>query len=313
MSVTAPPTMTRREQSALLRIPMPLLPPTLDGLAPRDGRPSLYRAGDGALLTAITYEPRSAPRAWTLVYLHGIESHAAWFALVAPLLAESGIRVVCLERRGCGRSLPELPRAHARNTRQLWDDVRMFITNERNAGHRIALAGLSWGGKLALSFALREPRLIERLFVINPGLVARVDLPGWRKLQVATSAVIRPRQRFRLPLRPAMFSKRKPAVDYIKRDPLRAKSASARFLTVSRMLDMWLAKQVSRRTTPTVAFLSDDDEIIDTTATLERLQRGSGPLEVHQYPFAHALQFEAPRAIANEIILTLDQADATTP
>ena len=94
-----------------------------------------------------------------LLYLHGIESHAGWFIESASLMNTRGWPVVLAERRGSGRNTED--RGHARSCRQLLADV--FCAARYCQQHwptcRVHLAGVSWGGKLALAAALNLSKI----------------------------------------------------------------------------------------------------------------------------------------------------------
>ena len=90
------------------------------------GEERTYTAADGTELPLCVWwagQPRAA-----VVYLHGIQSHSGWYAASSRAMAEAGIAVYQIDRRGSGRDkdviglLPispcsRLPRArHAHRT-----------------------------------------------------------------------------------------------------------------------------------------------------------------------------------------------------
>ena len=89
-----------------------------------------------------------------LVYIAGLDGTGELFFKQAPLLARRH-RVVTFRSRDDGNFSYE----------DLTDDIALII---RDLGARQAtILGESFGGTVALSFALRYPRMVERLVVIN--------------------------------------------------------------------------------------------------------------------------------------------------
>ena len=107
------------------------------------------RLNDGYTSHARLWMPASCVGA--VLYLHGIQSHGLWFEASARRLAEAGLAVLMPDRRGSGRN--QVDRGHAGNPRQLFRDVATGFDelHIRTGFDRFHLAGVSWGGKLALA------------------------------------------------------------------------------------------------------------------------------------------------------------------
>lgn len=89
-----------------------------------------------------------------LIYIAGLDGTGQLFFKQTPLLTSSH-RVVTFRSRDQGRFTYEV----------LTDDLAAII---RNLGEKQAtILGESFGGTVALSFALRYPQMVERLVVIN--------------------------------------------------------------------------------------------------------------------------------------------------
>jgi 3-oxoadipate enol-lactonase len=89
-----------------------------------------------------------------LIYISGLDGTGQLFFKQAPALARS-YRVVTFRSRDNGRFTYE----------DLTDDVAAII---RDLGEQSAtILGESFGGTVALNFALRYPQMVERLVVIN--------------------------------------------------------------------------------------------------------------------------------------------------
>jgi len=262
-----------------------------------------FRTADGSTLGYIAYTAPAADTA--LVYLHGVESHAGWFAQAAGLLRQRGYDVFCLDRRGSGinRENRGYTPGHIDDYRTLLADVHDFMAPLRERYRRVVLTGLSWGGKLATAQALAYPQDLDALILITPGLKARVDVSLPTKLQILLAAQFSPQTRIASPIEPEMFTTTPRYLDYINADPLRLTHATARFYWQSSRLDAWLDGNIDRLDTPLLLFLAGRDRIIDNAGVLELLQRSGLPqFEVIDYPDqTHSVQFDAPGRLVQDM------------
>jgi pimeloyl-ACP methyl ester carboxylesterase len=96
--------------------------------------------------------------------LHGFPEHAYSWRYQMPLLARLGYRVWAPNLRGYGNT--DSPQeVSAYKTRTLVEDVAALI-QAANAKETLLLAH-DWGGVLAWSLAMQQPRLINRLVILN--------------------------------------------------------------------------------------------------------------------------------------------------
>ena len=107
-----------------------------------------------------------------LVLLHGLASTCRIWDLVAPILAED-FSVVALDQRGHGLSdKPDQGYDFASVSR----DLREFV---REMGmERPLVVGHSWGGSVALEFAVRYPELPSGLCWVDGGMIEISGRPG---------------------------------------------------------------------------------------------------------------------------------------
>lgn len=97
-----------------------------------------------------------------LLLLHGVTGHAWLWLEVATRLAP-GQRVIALDLRGHGQSQwsADLQYDSAQHVLDLQGVVQALRLE------RICLAGLSWGGLIAIAYAARNPSVVSRLAVID--------------------------------------------------------------------------------------------------------------------------------------------------
>ena len=262
-----------------------------------------YAASEGANLAYVSYTGSGARTA--LIYLHGIESHAGWFAIAAGLLRERGYDVYLLDRRGSGlnRENRGLVSGYVDSYETLIADIHAFIRAQRPRYERVFLLGLSWGGKLATAYALSHPEDIDGLVLITPGLRAKVDVTLPQKLKIALLSPLNPGARVGVPIQPTMFTSTPQYLDYIRNDPLRLNSATVRFFWQSRRLDSFIEGAIETERLPVQLFLAGKDTIIDNEGVTALLRRArNAEMDVVEYADqTHSIQMDAPQRLVDDI------------
>src|SRR4051794_6240412 len=111
-------------------------------------------ASDGYPIHVAVWPASGATRG-RVVVLHGVLSHGGWYHTLCWTLSEAGFETHFLDRRGSGANRQE--RGHAPSSRRLLDDIaeRLAALREADSAMPIALAGISWGGKLAVIAAAK--------------------------------------------------------------------------------------------------------------------------------------------------------------
>jgi acylglycerol lipase len=268
-----------------------------------------YQAADATALPMRVWSPQR-PRA-VLVYLHGIQSHSGWYEASSRHLAEAGVAVYQLERRGSGTDRTH-ERGHVDRAETWLEDVAAAA---RLAGGETGLCGVSWGGKLALACAAHRPDLYRSLILAAPGILPRVDPTLAVKARVAQSLLTgRPLQRFPIPLQdPHLFTENPDRVRYIAGDPLSLREVTARFMYESRRLDAMARDAARVATRPTLLALAEKDRIIDNAATRALVEAmPCSRRRVIVYPGAsHTLEFELdPAAYFRALVAWIEEVEA---
>jgi alpha-beta hydrolase superfamily lysophospholipase len=264
-----------------------------------------FTAADGAVLGYVAHRRRGGAARAAFVYLHGIESHAGWFDRAAELLCAAGADVFCLDRRGSGinRENRGFTSGHVARCEVLFADVHAFAGTLRGRYPHLWLIGLSWGGKQAVAHALVHPRDFDGLVLITPGLRARVDLRVGQKLEALLGSVLRPTAAIEIPITPEMFTETPAFLEALARDPLRLRTATARFFMVSRGLDGLVEQRIGELRLPVLVVLAGHDRIVDNPGVLELLRRVPAPLTVRTYEDqTHSVQFDAPERLVADIV-----------
>jgi alpha-beta hydrolase superfamily lysophospholipase len=114
----------------------------------------------------------------SLFYIHGIQSHGGWLFETGPQLAQRGIQVFALDRRGSGRS--EGPRGDTPSLEHLLDDyLRGFQAAAALAGEEplngsdctaFTAIGQSLGGSVLAGLVASGRLPVDRLIFCAPAL-----------------------------------------------------------------------------------------------------------------------------------------------
>ena len=265
---------------------------------------------EGAGGTPLRYRVVRADRErFALLYLHGIESHGAWFLRAARELARHGCTTYLLDRRGSGLNRDGEPShdGDAESAEVLLEDIRRFRAHTSLA--TVVIVGLSWGGKLAVAAALDQPAGVRAVVLVTPGLVPAVDLSFGNKLRALASLASGGHAPIELPIEPEMFTHTPRWLDYIEHDPDRLTRVTARFLRASRSIDHRLRSPQAALTAPVLLLLAGHDRIIDNQRTLALLESlCHRDLRVRRYEDStHSIQFDDTARLVDDVSAFLEE------
>jgi alpha-beta hydrolase superfamily lysophospholipase len=108
----------------------------------------------------------------TLLYIHGLQSHAGWLFQTGPALAERGVSTYALDRRGSGQSAG---RRGDVSSYQVWIDdyvAAIRTIRERHRALPFTIFGQSMGGSLATALSVRQDADFDALVLCTPALNA---------------------------------------------------------------------------------------------------------------------------------------------
>ena len=265
-------------------------------------------ASDGYRLHLLSWPTGGIPRG-RVVVLHGVQSHGGWYHGLGRALASAGYEAHFPDRRGSGAN--EQDRGHTPSAQRLVDDIAELLQSLRDAGPGpIALAGISWGGKLAVLAAADHPELVDGLALICPGLHPRVGVDRAGRKRIALAYFVARRKRFPIPLSdPALFTSSPEGQAFIAADPLGLRDATAGLLAASTFIDRRVRKAPRRVKSPVLLMLAGQDRIVDNAQTLAYVNALATPdRRVIEYPEAHhTLEFEPdPDRYARDLVAWLD-------
>ena len=253
-----------------------------------------WLASDGYPIRVKRWQP-TRPNRGFVVILHGVQSHGGWYANLGRMLASRGYAAHFPDRRGSGANRQD--RGHTPSMGRLLADVTEYLATFRQSDPEklIALAGISWGGKLAVIVAGREPRLVDALALICPGLHPRVGVSRSERLRIALAYFLNRRKTFPIPLSdPSLFTDSKTGREFIANDPLGLHAATAGLLAASTFIDRLVRRMPQSVQQPALLMLAGRDRIVDNDRTRAYFDRlASRDRQVIDYPEGHhTLEFD---------------------
>lgn len=269
---------------------------------------------DGYEVAALVWRGSAREPAARVVVLHGVQSHAGWYHGLGRRLAAAGFEAWFPDRRGSGANT--VSRGHAPGASRLIEDVAEVCRDgERGAlSDSIAraiptvVAGISWGGKLAVATAARHGEVVDAVALLCPGLTPRVSVPLRERMGVV-GAMLTGRSRrkfFPIPLAdPALFTSEEDARQFIANDPLSLRRGTAGLLASSFFLDRIVRKSPGSMRQPVLMVLAGQDRIVDNDRTVRFFEKlGSESKQLVNFPDGHhTLEFEQdPGAYAAVVV-----------
>jgi len=220
-------------------------------------------------------------------------SHGGWYESSCGQLADAGLEIHFLDRRGSG--LNPARRGDVDSYRRWIDDVAEYIEEVSAGGLPAILAGISWGGKLAAAVVKSRGERIHGLALICPGMYAKRG-PNFVERTLVRLADLTAARRWRAPIPlqdPALFTDIPAWQASIKSDPLVLRRVTLHLARESLALDAFLSDAAEAIRIPTLLMLAGRDRIIDNAKTRQFFQRLScRDHKLIEYPDAdHTLEF----------------------
>jgi alpha-beta hydrolase superfamily lysophospholipase len=269
-------------------------------------------ASDGyAIHVAVWPAPAALPLQGRVVVIHGVQSHSGWYHRLGRTLAEAGYEAHFPDRRGSGANRAD--RGHAPSAARLIADLAECLKalRDRHPALPLALAGISWGGKLAVITAAAHPELVDALALICPGLQPRVGVTIGERLRIAWAYLTNRYKTFPIPLSdPALFTANPEGQEFIAADRFALHAGTAGLLAASCFIDIRLRRARKHVHQPVLLMLAGKDRIVDNVRTRTVVDAmPSTEKTIIEYPEAHhTLEFEPdPARYARDLITWLDQ------
>jgi alpha-beta hydrolase superfamily lysophospholipase len=240
-----------------------------------------------------------------------VQSHSGWYHHLGQTLAEAGYEAHFPDRRGSGANRAD--RGHAPSAWRLLADLAEWLKTlrDRDPALPLALAGISWGGKVVVITAAAHPELVDGLALICPGLQPRVGVPLGERLRITWAYLTNRYKTFPIPLSdPELFTANPDGQRFIAADRFALHAGTAGLLAASTFIDIRLRRARKRVRQPILLMLAGKDRIVDNARTRTLVTAmASTDKKVIEYPEAHhTLEFEPdPGRYARDLIAWLDQ------
>jgi acylglycerol lipase len=209
----------------------------------------------------------------SLVLVHGLQSHAQWFAQAAEELTARGLSVYALDRRGSGSS-PELT-GHVGRYADWFEEVADVVRLARSE-HPTApvhLVGHCFGANVALGAALASPGLASSVVMLTPGLYVRPDYSPREKLAIAARGLLDPKARFRVPQEDDLFTRDPDVLAWIRSDSSGARTLTARCLLQISSMTRFLRRNAGKLRIPLLVLEAARDRISHNERNRQFLER----------------------------------------
>jgi alpha-beta hydrolase superfamily lysophospholipase len=231
------------------------------------------KTADGLDIFVRRWQADGVPHRWTFVIVHGLGEHGGRYRHLAEWFAPRGATVYAMDHRGHGRSGGQ--RGHAPSLNVLLDDVELVVRRAADeAAGPLVLLGHSFGGLLAIAYALDRPTRLNRAIFSAPALVPKVKVPAWKQALAGVLPTIAPKASFANEIDPNLLS-RDPAIGraYVS-DPLVHKQITAGLYasTIARG-ESFIARAPELRV-PFLLLHGRDDQIVDPSGS-ERFFAGA--------------------------------------
>ena len=174
---------------------------------------------DGAVLFGRGSDPGAAAKA-VICLVHGLGEHSGRYGELFSRFESAGYAVMAFDMRGHGRSPGRRGYAHSCEALLLDIDELIAASRERYPGIPRFLYGHSFGGSLAIGYALSRSTGLCGVVASSPLLRPAEPSPAWKITAARILSVVLPCFPMSTGLDCGGLSRRKDVVDEYTRDPL---------------------------------------------------------------------------------------------
>jgi alpha-beta hydrolase superfamily lysophospholipase len=234
------------------------------------------KTADGLDLYLRRWETEGVPRQWTFVLVHGLGEHSGRYQHLAQWFTPRGATVYAMDLRGHGRSGGQ--RGHAPNLSALLHDIDLVVKRVRTeSGGPVVLIGHSFGGLLAIAYALDRPDRIDKAVLSAPALVARVKVPAWKQALARVLPRIAPKASFANEIDPNVLSHDATIGPAYTGDPLVHNRITAGLYAATIARGEEFIRRAPELRVPFLLMHGRDDQIVDPAGSQRFFARATAP------------------------------------
>jgi len=150
-----------------------------------------WTSADGLTLFARDHAPADGTARLPVIAIHGLTRNSADFEIIAPLIAQSGRRVLSIDVRGRGRSdrapdpMTYLPETYGKDVQGLLDQIGIA---------RAVFLGTSMGGLITMTLAAQRPKAVAAAILndigpaVSPEGLARIAAYSGQPVEIGSWA-----------------------------------------------------------------------------------------------------------------------------
>ncbi|MEW6546198.1 MAG: lysophospholipase [Bacillota bacterium] len=220
-----------------------------------------------------------------LVIVHGLGEHSGRYQNVVDALEGTPLSIWTHDLRGFGRSTG--PRGHVDSFWDYMEDLDCFLEYivAMEGDLPVFLLGHSYGGLIALHYALCRPGRLAGLVLSSPCLGLAVRVPPWKHGAGMVLSWLLPRFSMPSGIDPGLLSHDPQVVERYRNDPLVTDRVSARLYTEMLAAMERVARKAVQLRVPCLLLLAEEDALVSVPVAENVFVRlGSSEKEVHTYP-----------------------------
>jgi alpha-beta hydrolase superfamily lysophospholipase len=272
------------------------------------------RTDDGLDLLIRKWSPVAAPTR-AMVVAHGLGEHSGRYQHLGTWFAEHGFAVYAVDHRGHGQSGGK--RGDGRDADQLVADLDKIVDlATREIGGPVVLVGHSFGGLIAVAYAMAHPEKIERLVVSAPAFKVKAEVPTWKRVAAQVLPYVVPHLQVSNEVDPAILSHDPSVVNAYRTDPLVHDKITAGLYkgTIGRG-ELYIARAAQLKV-PFLLMHGAEDQLIDPEGSrrfFRNANRSAGSLRI--YPGLYHEIFNEPQKeqVFQDVLAWLEGRPAPSP
>jgi alpha-beta hydrolase superfamily lysophospholipase len=234
------------------------------------------KSADGLDLYLRRWQAETVPHRWTFVLVHGLGEHGGRYQHLAAWFTPLGATVYAMDHRGHGHSGG--PRGHAPSLDTLIDDIDKVVARARTeSGGPVVLIGHSFGGLLAIAYAVRHPDHIDRAVFSAPLLLVKVKVPGWKRALGKVLPKVAPRLSLSNEVDPNVLSHDPATAQAYRSDPLVHDRITAGLYGDSIARGEEFIARAPELRVPFLLLHGRDDQIVDPIGSQRFFARATAP------------------------------------